>query len=215
MALAIVATALAATASAFGLQGWRTPDDRLYFGAESPPDSAKIDAVDRPLTQASAPTEKILAPAAVTGVPPPAAATRHAATAEPTRPPRSAATPASPVRRSDPPAARQRGSGPENELLRLDAPVVWRREPACGNIVAIRDARPTIDFEADRLTMSGEVFVTTGGPVKDVRVCLAGSCALVDGGKILADGDTARFTLTVSGRRPRGLTVECFVQRRP
>ena len=80
--------------------------------------------------------------------------------------------------------------------------------------MAIRDARPTIDFEADRLTMSGEVFVTTGGPVKDVRVCLGGNCALVDGGKILADGDTARFTLTVSGRRPRGLTVECFVQRR-
>jgi hypothetical protein len=80
--------------------------------------------------------------------------------------------------------------------------------------VAIRDARPTIDFEAERLTMSGEVFVTTGGPVKDVRVCLGGSCALVDGGKILVDGDTARFTLTVSGRRPRGLTVECFVQRR-
>ena len=62
--------------------------------------------------------------------------------------------------------------------------------------MAIRDARPIIDFEADRLTMSGEVLVTTGGPVKDVRVCLGGSCALVDGGKILADGDTARFTLT-------------------
>jgi len=80
--------------------------------------------------------------------------------------------------------------------------------------VAIRDARPTIDFEADRLTMSGEVFVTAGGPVKDVKVCLGGTCALIDGGKILAVGYTARFTLTVSGKRPKGLSVECFVQQR-
>lgn len=79
--------------------------------------------------------------------------------------------------------------------------------------MAVRDVRPTIDFEVDRLTMSGEVLVGAGGPVKDVRVCLGGSCALVAGGNVLRDGDSARFSLTVAGQRPKGLTVECFVQR--
>jgi hypothetical protein len=169
-ALAIVATVLAAAASAVDLQGWRTPDGRLYFGAEPPPGSAKIDAVHSTPTRIPTPTEKI-------------------------------------------PAARQHEPGPESERLRLDALPAWQRKPACADIVSIRDARPTIDFEADRLTVSGEVFVARGGPVKDVRVCLRGSCTLVADGKILVAGDSARFTLTVSGQRPKGLTIECFVPK--
>src|SRR5206468_2082597 len=153
------------------LQGWRMPGGGLYFGAEPLPGSTKIEAV-RPT-----PTENILGPAPVTSVSQPAATRRSADPAE--SPPPPAATPASPVRRNDPPATRLPRSRPESEPLKLEAPIAWRREPACGDIVAIRDARPIIDFEADRLTMSGEVLVTTGGPVKDVRVCLGGSCALV------------------------------------
>src|SRR6266542_388663 len=93
-ALAIVVTALVGSASAEDLRGWRTPGGGLYFGAEPPPGSTKIEAVH------PTPTEKILAPAPVTAVPQPAATTRPAATAEPTPPPRPVATPAPPVRRS-------------------------------------------------------------------------------------------------------------------
>jgi hypothetical protein len=79
--------------------------------------------------------------------------------------------------------------------------------------VTIRDARPTIDLERDRFIMSGELLVGKGGPVKDVRVCLGGSCVLVANGNVLRDGDTARFTLTVSGKRPEGLAVDCSLPR--
>lgn len=204
-ALAIVATALAA-ASAEDLQGWRTPGGELYFGAEPPPGSTGIEAVHPSPTPTPTPTERVPAPAPATAVPQPLATPRPALTAEPTPTFRPAASPA-------PPGAQERRPRPESERLPLDASTVWQREPACGDIAAIRDARPTIDLEADRLTMSGEVRVGTGGPVKDVRVCLGGTCTLVAGGKALFDGDTARFTLTVAGRRPKGLTVECLVHR--
>jgi hypothetical protein len=204
-ALVIVATVLAAAASGVDLEGWRTPDGRLYFGAEPPPGSAKIDAVHSTPTREPTPTEKMSDPAPATRVPQPTATPPPASTAKPTP----TVLPAEPAG----PPARQRQPGPESERLRLDPSTAWQREPACADIVSIRDARPTIDFEADRLTVSGEVFVATGGPVKDVRVCLGGSCTLVADGKILVDGDSARFTLTVSGQRPKGLTVECFAPK--
>ena len=83
-------------------------------------------------------------------------------------------------------------------------------EPLCGDIVAIRDTRPTIDFEADRVVITGEVLVTTRS-VRELLVCLAGSCAPVAPGKVLVEGDTARFRVAASGTRRRGLTVQCSV----
>jgi hypothetical protein len=76
--------------------------------------------------------------------------------------------------------------------------------------VALRDTRPTIDFEADRVVITGEVLVTTK-PVKNLMVCLAGSCTPVAGGMTLAEGKTARFRVAASGTRRTGLTVQCSV----
>jgi hypothetical protein len=212
-ALAIVAVVLAVGASAEDLQGWRTSDGRLYFGAEPPSGSTKIEAVHPTPTAVATPTEKIPEPRPPRRVPQPTATPRPASTATPAPTVLPAAPAGPPPRHNDPPAARPSQPAPESERLRLGAPAAWRREPACGSIATIRDVRPTIDFEADQLTMSGEVFVATAGPVKDVRVCLGGSCTLVAGGKVLVGGESARFTLTVPRRHPKGLAVECFVEK--
>src|SRR5436305_8098246 len=145
-ALAIVATVLAAAASAVDLQRWRMPDGRLYFGAEPPPGSAKIDAVHSTPTRVPTPTEKIPVPDPPTRVPQPTWTPPPASTAKPTPTVLPTAPAGLPARRNEPPAARQHEPGPESERLRLDASPTWQREPACADIVSIRDARPTIDF---------------------------------------------------------------------
>ena len=77
--------------------------------------------------------------------------------------------------------------------------------------MAIRDTRPTIDFERDMVVVSGEAVVIAGGNVKDLVICLSGSCVPVAPGKILREGDTTRFSIAAARNRPTGFTVNCSV----
>ncbi len=213
IALLPLAVALAATPSAGEVEGWRTPDGALYFGAEPPAGSTRIDAV-RATPTSRLRTPPTVAPAAdsptPTRTPRPTATLRPAATAKPTAP--VAVTPptaGSSSRSEGVSAAPTRAAEPSRSAIPPP------RESRCAEIVAIRDTRPTLDLEEDRVTMSGEVLVNDGGPVKDLRVCFGGTCTLVAGGKILAVGETARFTVTAQSRRPTGLTVLCSVPKAP
>jgi len=194
VALAIVATLSGATV-AQSVEGWRTPDGELYFGAAPPLGSTRIEGVR---------------PRRTTPPPRPAATPRSTATSRPTplpTPTPTARPPASPRPTRTPADASSRGEEPAESS---DVSSLSEGEPTCGDIVAIRDTRPTIDFEADRVVITGEVLVTTR-PVRELLVCLAGSCAPVAGGKVLAEGETARFRVAASGTRRRGLSVQCSV----
>jgi hypothetical protein len=51
----------------------------------------------------------------------------------------------------------------------------------CREFVEIRNTRATIDFYSQLVRVSGDVVVT-GGPVRDVAVCIGGSCRPLTGG---------------------------------
>jgi hypothetical protein len=190
-----IVLALTAAASAQSVEGWRTPDGELYFGAAPPAGSKRIEGVrPRRTMQPSSPA--------------PTVTPRSTTTPKPTATPRPTALPtARPTATSRPTHALPEASlGDASQAMDPSA----QRELACGDFVAIRDTRPTIDFDADRVIITGEVLVTTR-PVRDLLVCLAGSCAPVAGGKVLAEGETARFRVAASGRRRRGLSVQCSV----
>jgi hypothetical protein len=89
----------------------------------------------------------------------------------------------------------------------------WYGRSDCRDVVQIRNSRPTIDFEADVVTVSGELVVGGGGPVKDLAVCIGGSCKPIATGKVLAEGETVPFFVAASRHRPTGLTVRCSVLR--
>ena len=57
--------------------------------------------------------------------------------------------------------------------------------------------------------MGGEIVVAPGGPVKDLTVCLNGTCRALAMGRILQPGSIERFTVTAAKRRPMGLLVQC------
>jgi len=203
---ALVASAIVAALSgatvAQSQEGWRTPNGELYFGSAPPLGSTRIEGVrPRRTTPPSAPQ--------------PTATPRSTATSRPTQlptpaPPRPTRTPAEASSLGkEPPVTLPRQTDPVREAS-SDATSPSEGEPACGDIVAIRDTRPTIDFEADRVVITGEVLVTTR-PVRNLLVCLAGSCAPVAAGKVLAEGETARFRVAASGTRRRGLSVQCSV----
>ena len=81
----------------------------------------------------------------------------------------------------------------------------------CGEIVAIRDTRPTIDFDRDLVVVTGEATVIAGGRIKDLVICLGGTCVPIAPGKVLSAGDTARFSISAARNRPTGFTVRCTV----
>jgi len=82
---------------------------------------------------------------------------------------------------------------------------------SCGDYVAISGMRPTIDGETNRVTMVGEVSVV-GAAVEGLSVCMGESCTLVGGGKTMANGESARFSVSARGR-PGAFTVKCRVVR--
>jgi hypothetical protein len=86
-------------------------------------------------------------------------------------------------------------------------------EPACGTIVGISESRVTMDTESNRITVNGQVLIGAGGPVKNVDVCLGKTCARVAGGKVLNEGDVARFAVSVRPGNPAGLRVQCSVMQ--
>ena len=190
IALAIFLAA-AVVAGAQDPQGWRTPNGELYFGSAPPPGSTRIE-VGRP-RRTMQPTAPPPTPRA-TVTPKPTATQRPTPVATATNRPKPTAT------------SRPREASPQRE----ESPIDVSEGPSCGDVVAIRDTRPTIDFEADRVVIIGEVVVTTR-PVKNLSVCLGGSCTKIAGGKILADGETARFRVQASGTRRTGLSVRCSV----
>jgi len=207
---------LAATSSVAELEGWRTPDGALYFGAEPPAGSTRIDAAR------ATPTPRVRTPPAVapladsptpTRAPRLPATPRPTATAKPTDP--LAVTPptAGSSSRSEGVSVVPTGAAEPSRSAILPGTATPPHEQRCAEIVAIRNTRPTLDLEEDRVTMSGEVLVNDGGPVKDLRVCFGGTCVLVAGGKMLAVGETARFVVTAQSQRPTGLTVQCSVPK--
>jgi len=221
--LTVIALAAFATVANAELQGWRTPEGGLYYGAEPPPGSVRIDR--------SRPTPTTRVPTLPTEPrPSPTANPRPTATARPTAQPTAAAAPpptataprsdmpsASPTgrptapRRRATPVPRPSPTEPLGPEASSDAPADWRHEDACGEIVAIRDTRPTIDFERDLVVVNGEAVVIAGGSVKDLVICLSGSCVQAAPGKVLREGDTTRFSIAASRMRPTGFTVKCSV----
>jgi len=210
---ALVASAIVAVLSgatvAQSVEGWRTPDGELYFGAAPPLGSTRIEGGrPRRTTPPSAPqptaTPRSTATSRPTQLPTPTPTARPPASPRPTRTPAEASS-----RGKEPPVMLPRQTEP-SRAESSDASSPSEGEPTCGDIVAIRDTRPTIDFEADRVVITGEVLVTTR-PVRELLVCLAGSCAPVAAGKVLAEGETARFRVAASGTRRRGLSVQCSV----
>jgi len=191
VALAIGA-ALSGATVAQSVEGWRTPDGELYFGSAPPLGSTRIEGVRPKRTPRPTATPRSTATSRPTQLPTPTA--RSPASPRPTRTPAEASS-----LQTDP----ARGAS-------SDASSPSEGEPTCGDIVAIRDTRPTIDFDADRVVITGEVLVTTR-PVRELLVCLAGSCAPVAAGKVLVEGETARFRVAASGSRRRGLSVQCSV----
>jgi hypothetical protein len=208
VALAIGAVLSGATV-AQSLEGWRTPDGELYFGSAPPLGSTRIEGVrPRRTPPPSAPRPTATPRSTATSRPSPLPTPTP--TARPPVPPRPTRTPAEASSLGkEPPITLPRQTDPVRAAS-SDAPSPSEDEPACGDIVALRDTRPTIDFEADRVVITGEVLVTTR-PVRDLLVCLAGSCAPVAAGKVLAEGETARFRVAASGTRRRGLSVQCSV----
>ena len=61
------------------------------------------------------------------------------------------------------------------------------------------------------VVVSGEAVVISGGSVKDLVICLSGSCVPVAPGKVLREGDATRFSIVASRKRPTGFTVNCSV----
>jgi hypothetical protein len=83
--------------------------------------------------------------------------------------------------------------------------------PRCGDYVAIRGSRATIDTETDRVAVVGEVLVA-GSAVTDLHVCIGENCVLVAGGRRMANGESARFSVAAHGR-PGAFSVRCFPER--
>jgi len=224
----LAALAFAATVNA-EIQGWRTPDGQFYFGSEPPPGSKRIDSArPTPTARAAEPTvekrpsppskptptsrpaaEPTLPRPTEPPTPKPTAKARPAATA--TAVPRQA--PATTGHLSTPryretPVPRPRRPEPSASEASEDAD---DGKAACGEIVAIRDTRPTIDFDRDLVVVTGEAMVIAGGRIKDLVVCLSGSCVPIAPGKVLNGGDTARFSISTARNRPTGFTVRCNV----
>jgi hypothetical protein len=76
--------------------------------------------------------------------------------------------------------------------------------------VDIRDVYPAMD--GDVVTISGEIVVGPKGPIRDVVVCLSGSCHEVAEGNLLLPGSRARFVMTTRKGRPTGLLVQCSMR---
>ena len=226
----LAAFAVAATANA-EIQGWRTPDGQFYFGSEPPPGSKRIDSArPTPTARAAEPTvEKrpsppskptpTSRPATEPMLPPPTEprTPKPTATAKPRPTARATAVPRQPSPTTghlstphyrETPVPRPRHSEPPASEASEDA---GDGRAACGEIVAIRDTRPTIDFDRDLVVVTGEAMVIPGGRIKDLVVCLSGSCVPIAPGKVLSGGDTARFSISTARNRPTGFTIRCNV----
>jgi len=232
----LVIPAFAIVANAQQTQGWRTRDGGLYYGIAPPPGAVRIEPSRRQSSPdpTATPETRFAPPATIPTriAPSPTSEPKRRSTVEPTsRPtsrstelptPRPTATPRSiPTPRPEPTRAPTEEPTPRPTLR--PAPVRSpHREPtatpmprtegeSCGDYVAISDTRATIDSDTDRVKMVGQVVVA-GASVESLSVCMGERCVLVAGGKAMANGESAHFSVTAQGR-PGAFTVKCKVVR--
>lgn len=91
--------------------------------------------------------------------------------------------------------------------------VEWTHYPDCSSIAEVHDVQPGID--GDRISMDGEITIGPGGPVKDLQICLSGSCRSLAPGRVLQPRASVHFSLAVQKGRPSGLIVRCSVPATP